>query len=135
MFNFSKKDEKEPKNFKELLGSLKNLEKDFKKIAEDMESLKKESKFSLQKVGVVRFNPFSGIGGDQSFSVALLNANNNGVVITSLFTREGNRVYAKPVDKGESKYSLSSEEKEAIVRAKKLLSQDLNSNYDPTKPK
>jgi len=117
MFNFFKKTKKEPENFEEILTHFQNLKKDFEKILKEMASLKKESKFSIQKIGMIRFNPFSGVGGDQSFSVALLDANNNGVVITSLYVREGNRVYAKPVKKGESKYELSTEEKKVIARA------------------
>jgi len=116
MFNFFKK-RKEPKNFEEILAYFQNLEKNFERLSEDLEKLKKESKFSIQKVGIVRFNPFSDIGGDQSFSIALLNGNGNGIVITSLYSRGGNRIFAKPIEKGNSKYPLSTEEKEAIKRA------------------
>lgn len=70
---------------------------------------------SVHKVGMVRFNPFKDLGGDQSFSIAFLNGQNNGLVISALHTREGNRVYAKPVEKGKAtKYPLTDEEKEAI---------------------
>ncbi|MBZ9572058.1 DUF4446 family protein [Patescibacteria group bacterium] len=117
MFNFFKKRKKEPKNFKEILVYLKDLEKNFEKLSEELEKLKKESEFSLQKVGIVRFNPFSGVGGDQSFSVALLDKSNTGVVVTSIYGREGNRVYAKSIEKGNSQHPLSDEEKEAIERA------------------
>jgi len=57
------------------------------------------------------------LGGDQSFSIALLDKQNSGVVITSLYTRDGNRVYAKPIENGTSEYTLSKEEKEALSRA------------------
>jgi len=77
----------------------------------------RKEKKHVQKVGVVRFNPFKDIGGDQSFSIALLDEEDNGLVITSLYGREGNRVYAKPIEGGQSKYQLSDEEKEAISRA------------------
>jgi len=70
---------------------------------------------------VVRFNPFSGVGSDQSFSIALLDSNDNGVVITSLYTRNENRVYAKPLKAGRSEYLLSAEEKNAIEKAKNGL--------------
>lgn len=73
---------------------------------------------SVRKVGLVRYNPFSGMGGDQSFSIALLDSKDNGFIITSLFSREGTRVYAKPVKNGQSEYQLSDEEKEAIEKAK-----------------
>ncbi len=100
------------------MAQFKGLEKNLEKLSQDLETLKKESQFSVQKMGVVRFNPFSEIGGDQSFSAAFLDGNDNGLVITSLYTREGNRVYGKPIKKGASEHSLSQEEKEAISRAK-----------------
>jgi len=118
MFNFLKKRKKEPKNFKEILAYFKNLENNLEKISQEIENLKKESKFSIQKVGIVRFNPFSKVGGDQSFSIALLDGNNSGIVITSLYTREGNRVYGKPINNGKSQYSLSQEEIKAVEAAK-----------------
>jgi hypothetical protein len=117
MFNFFKR-KKEPKNFKEILSRFNDLEKDFKKLSQELKNLKRQNKFSIQKIGTVRFNPFSEVGGNQSFSVALLDGNNNGTVITSLYTREGNRVYAKPIKNSKSQYSLSKEEKKSIEKAK-----------------
>jgi len=116
MFNFFKKN-REPKNLKEIVNQLKGLEEKIKEVSDGLEILKKESKFNFQKIGVVRYNPFSGIGSNQSFSVALLDGNNDGIVITSLYAREGNRVYGKPVKNGQSEYSLSDEEKKAISKA------------------
>ena len=110
MFKFLKKEKKEPKNFKEVLDCLKGLEERLGSVSRKIDNLKKEGKFSIQKVGMVRFNPFSEVGGDQSFSIALLDANDDGIVVTSLYTRDGNRVYAKPVKAGASDYSLSAEE-------------------------
>ena len=118
MFNFFKKNKKEPKNLKEILANFKDLEKNLDKLSEELENLKKENKFSIQQVGIVRFNPFSEVGGDQSFSIALLDGKGDGVVITSLYTREGNRVYGKPIKNGKSEYLLSKEEQEAINKAK-----------------
>lgn len=117
MIKFFKKNKKEPENLKEILSQFKSLEKNFEKISEELENLKKENKFSIQKVGIVRFNPFSEVGGDQSFSFALLDGNDSGFVITSLYAREGNRVYGKPIKDGQSEYLLSEEEKEAIAKA------------------
>lgn len=68
-------------------------------------------------MGIVRFNAFDGTGSDLSFSVALLDSRRNGVVITSLYGRNESRVYGKPVENGESPYTLSPEEKEAIEKA------------------
>jgi hypothetical protein len=117
MLNFLKRKKKEPKDLKEILAQFEILEKNFKKLSQDLEKFKKESRFFVQKIGVVRYNPFSEVGGNQSFSIALLDGKNNGFVITSLYTREGNRVYAKPIQNGKSQYFLSQEEKEAIEKA------------------
>lgn len=69
---------------------------------------------AITKIGITRFNPFKEMGGDQSFSIALLDEENSGAVITSYYGRELNRVYAKTIQKGVSKQELSQEEKEAI---------------------
>lgn len=68
----------------------------------------------IQKVGIVRFNAFDNVGSDLSYSVALLDGNDNGVVITSLFTRDGSTTYGKPIMGGKSRYPLSAEEIKAI---------------------
>lgn len=69
------------------------------------------------RIGIVRFNPFHETGGDQSFSVAFLDDEGNGIVITSLYSRDGTRVYAKPIQNGQSPYPLMDEEVEALRRA------------------
>ena len=119
MIQFFKKTKKEPENLKEVQEFLKKLKESADKTASDLEDFKKESKKTLQRVGIVRFNPFKETGGDQSFSIAVLDANNNGFIITSLYGREANRVYAKPINNGTSSYSLSKEEKEALDKAAK----------------
>lgn len=116
MFNFFKKRRK-PQNLRTVLKTLKELEERVSLSSERLDNLEKDGKFSVQKVGIVRYNPFSGVGSDQSFSIALLDGNNNGVVITSLFTREGNRVYGKSVKNSKSEYPLSNEEEKAIKKA------------------
>ena len=117
MFDFLKKTKKEPENLEEVLKKLSALEMNLSQLSEHLEELKLDSKFYFKKIGFVRYNPFSGVGGDQSFSIALLNSYNNGVVITSLFSREGNRVYSKIIEKGVSIHILSDEEKQAIKEA------------------
>lgn len=79
--------------------------------------LEKAAYFSLQHLGVVRFNPFLDTGGDQSFAIALVDGHGNGVVLSSLHAREVTRVYAKPLQKWESTHSLTDEEKQAIALA------------------
>ena len=115
---FFEKPKKEPKNLKEVLTEVKELRANLDKVYQEIEKLKKEQKFSVQKIGIVRFNPFSEVGGDQSFSIALLDGNDSGFIITSLYSRQENRIYGKPVKNGVSEYSLSNEEKEAINKAK-----------------
>lgn len=69
------------------------------------------------RIGVVRYNPFSDTGGDQSFAVAWVNAAGDGVVISGLYSRDGSRVYAKPLSANESRYQLTVEERRAIALA------------------
>jgi hypothetical protein len=93
---------------KDLLKQTSDL---YKKTQENQE----HSLQSIHKVGLLRFNPFREIGGDQSFSLALLDDDNNGLIISSLYSREGVRIYAKSIQKGQSvKYPLTEEEKQAI---------------------
>ncbi len=117
MIKFFKKTEKTPENIKEVLEYLKRLEENNKKLASDLDDFKKQSKKTLQKVGIVRFNPFKEMGGEQSFAIALLDADNNGFVINSLYGQESSRVYAKPIGNGKSPYPLSREEEKAVNKA------------------
>lgn len=109
------------KDLGEILASqIKRLDdqsKNIEKILTEIDKLNKISATCFQRVGVIRFNPFKEVGGDQSFSIALLDAKNNGFIITALYTREGNRIFAKPIENSQSKYSLSGEEKEALKKA------------------
>jgi len=73
----------------------------------------------IQKVGVIRYNPFGDVGGDQSFSIALLNKKDSGAVVTSIHGREMNKVFAKPIENKKSEYNLSKEELSAIEIADK----------------
>jgi len=130
MFQFFKKQKKEPQNLKEVLKQFKILEGSFTKLSLEFENLKKKHQFSIQKVGIIRFNPFSEVGGDQSFSLALLDGNDNGLVITSFYTREGNRVYGKPIKNGQSPYALSQEEIKAIETARKSYKNDEKRKQD-----
>jgi hypothetical protein len=81
--------------------------------------LEASSRLALQKVGIVRFNPFQDSGGDQSFAIALLDQGGTGVVVSSLHGRAETRIFAKQVTNGRSKHSLSDEEQQAIVAALK----------------
>lgn len=117
---FSKKQEgKEPQNVEEILAEFKKVKDKCQKLAAKVDRLEEKNRQSISKIGVVRFNPFEGCGGNQSFSLAILDDEKRGAVITSLFSRDGNRVYAKPIENGQSTYPLSEEEKQAIETAQK----------------
>jgi len=109
------------KNFKDVFLSLKqkneDLEEEIKKAFLKIKDLEDTCRTTIQKIGMVRFNPFNDVGGNQSFALAMMDNKNNGFVISSFFTKEGNRVYAKTIKNGESDHTLSEEEKEAIKRA------------------
>ena len=83
----------------------------------EIKRLDGEGRLHVQKVGLVRFNPFREIGGDHSFSLALLDGNDTGVVITGLHTRERTRVYMKAIKVGKSEHELSDDEKRALIKA------------------
>ena len=71
----------------------------------------------IEKVKLIRFNPFDDVGGDQSFILVLLNKENSGVLLTSLHHRSFTRIYAKPIKNGQGdNITLSKEEKSAILK-------------------
>ena len=88
-------------------------------IVKRIDYLEEDGKLHVQKVGLVRFNPFKELGGDHSFSLAILDAQDSGIVITSLHTRDRTRVYMKDIMKGKSDTELSVEEKKALSNAQK----------------
>lgn len=90
------------------------------RLFERLDRVQKDGFFHIQRVGLVRFNPFEDTGGDQSFALALLDEHDSGIVISSLHGREVTRMYGKPVKEGkEDGYEFSDEEKVAVERAMK----------------
>lgn len=112
---------------KNLLSSLNHLIAQSKTNKEELDRLTKRlegeikrNKLHLQKIGFKRFNPFTNTGGNQSFTLCLLDENNTGIVISSLHSRESTRLYAKEVIKGKAiKISLSAEEQEVVKKVLK----------------
>jgi len=88
-------------------------------LVKEIRRLQEEGKLHVQKIGLIRFNPFKEIGGDHSFSLALLDGKDTGVVVTGLHTRERTRVYMKAVKEGKCEFELSDDEKKALVKAQK----------------
>ncbi|OIP97835.1 hypothetical protein AUK40_02450 [Candidatus Wirthbacteria bacterium CG2_30_54_11] len=89
----------------------------FNQMGQLQQELREKMRFGVQKKAIVRFNPFEDTGGDQSFALALLDENDDGVVLSSLHARDATRVYAKPVEKGKSRYQLTDEEKQVLSTA------------------
>lgn len=90
---------------------------DTKLAVEELKLLSNQINHCIQKVGVVRYKAFEDVGSDLSYSVAMLDNKNDGVVITSIFGRNMSTSYAKPISKGTSKYALSEEETYAMNKA------------------
>ena len=116
------KDSKD-KNF---LKTFKNIEeiqqknlKDILNLNLDLDSFKKESRLNIQRVGLAKYNPFKETGGNNSFSLVLLDGNKNGIIITSLHTRERTRLYLKEVISGKPKIELSNDEEQALKESLK----------------
>jgi len=109
-----------------IISGHKNLDRlnEFQKeVIEHFINVEKRLKRSVQSVETVRFNPFKGTGdgGNQSFSTSFLNENGDGVVVSSLYSRDRVSVFSKPLQKFESTYEMTEEEKEVIGNSKKIL--------------
>lgn len=74
------------------------------------EVIKEEMKDCVNKIAIMRYKAFPDVGSDLSFSIAILDSHNDGVLITGIYSRQDSTTYAKPVDKGISRYELSEEE-------------------------
>lgn len=96
---------------------LAESEKKLANATNKISNLEKLAKTNIRKVGFFRFNPFRDTGGDQSFSLALLDDEDNGVVLSGLYARENTRVYAKAIQSGKAKQPLSAEEERVLKEA------------------
>lgn len=119
-------------DFMSKLGNGENVEKilsEYLKIVDEMMKKSKNQeeeiirlennlKKCVQKVGIVRYNAYGDTGSDLSFTLALMDSEDNGVVVNGLYSRESSSIFAKPLVKGETKYNLSAEEIQAIDIAK-----------------
>lgn len=89
----------------------------FDEFYDEFDKLNGKVEKSVQKVAVKRFKAFEDVGADLSYSIALLDDNNDGVILTGIYGRHESTSYAKPIDKGISRYELSDEEKEVLDKA------------------
>lgn len=115
-------------SFMKRMGNGNNLDGMLKKYLEDVREIKKDNSeikayytqldnnidSCIQKIGLVRYNAFKDVGSDLSFAIAMLDRNDNGVVLNGLYGSESSNIFAKPIKGGISKYQLSEEEKEAL---------------------
>lgn len=97
------------------ISKLKNAKDNIEK---NIISINNKLKKSIRGLETIRFNPFPDQGSNQSFAIGMLNEDGDGLVISSLYSRERMSIFAKPIKNGTSPYELSIEEKEAIQKAK-----------------
>ena len=109
-------------NLEEVLIEIGKQLKDIKnnQIRIDKHLLEVDSRLdkSIRKVETIRFNPFPDAGSNQSFAMAFLNDEGDGVVMSSLYARDRMSIFAKPIKKGKSEFELSAEEKEVLSKVK-----------------
>ena len=113
----------------EYLGTVRSTAQSVARMQEQHDDIVHILPTVIRYVGLVRFSPFHDTGSDQSFALALLDGRRDGVVITALHSRKDSRLYAKPVERGSSSYSLTPEERDAMSRA--LAGQEAVSNSQP----
>ncbi len=87
-------------------------------LREDIIGLRKNQRITYQKMGMVKYNAFREMSGDLSYALALLDQQNNGFLMNSVYAKEGGYSYIKEIVNGESAIQLSEEEQAALDKAK-----------------
>lgn len=106
------------KKFEEIVKSVESFKGELSDLDHKIEAIKEKGLQHIQRVELLRFNPYNDTGGDQSFTVCLLDSSGSGIVVTSLHARSGTRVFGKEIVAGASKrYQLSKEEELVIKKA------------------
>ena len=101
----------------EKVESIEENKKLSEKALDECARIESEMNSCVQKVAIVRYKAFENVGSDLSFSIALLDNNNDGIILTGIYGRQESTTYAKPVDKGISRYELSQEELSVLNEA------------------
>ncbi|MFA6251040.1 MAG: DUF4446 family protein [Candidatus Paceibacterota bacterium] len=96
---------------------INQLEEAQEKIDKHLITIDNRLNKSIRNIETVRFNPFVDAGGNQSFAIAFMNDEGNGVVMSSLYARDRMSIFAKPIIDGKSEFELSNEEKEVLKKA------------------
>ena len=99
------------------LDNIDEVKNDTENMKELCNRMDERYKSCLQKTSILRYKAFEDVGSDLSFSIALLDYNNDGVILTGIYGRNESTTYAKPIDKGISRYDLSQEEEEVLKSA------------------
>ena len=94
----------------EKLSSIEEAKEVSEKALKECERLEIKMKDCIQKVAIMRYKAFENVGSDLSFSIAMLDDKNDGIILTGIYGRQESTTYAKPIDKGISRYDLSEEE-------------------------
>lgn len=105
-------------DLRRFISKVEQVEQENKEIQEYANNLNSNIKGCLQKIGIVRYSAFSDVGSDLSFTLAMLDAKDNGVILNGIYSADSSNIYAKPITNGTSTYALSQEEKEALEKAK-----------------
>lgn len=125
------KNNKDYIKFMKKIGNGNNIDEMLKTYIQDVKEIKRDNSeikayytkldddisSCIQKAGILRYNAFRDVGGDLSFAMALLDREDNGIVLNGIYGSESSNIYAKPIKKGQSTYQLSDEEKYAIELA------------------
>lgn len=103
----------------EHMETVKSVKKENDEQEAQIKELKNAQKSCFQKHGIVRYTAFDDVGSDLSFAIALLDGKDDGIILNGIYSRDGSSMYAKPVHAGETKQTLSDEEKKALENAKR----------------
>lgn len=114
---FPRNHERDIRNkFKEIIVIVSDFDKRQDELIKDFDKFRSDGLKHLQRISLLRYNPYGDTGGDQSFSVAMLDDHLDGFILTSLHSRAGTRVYTKKIKAGKSDLELSKEESQILEK-------------------
>jgi hypothetical protein len=99
------------------LDKIDEVKEDSQRLSKVYNEVDRKVKGCVQKISIIRYRAFEDVGSDLSFSIALLNAYDDGIILSGLYGRHESTTYAKPIDKGISRYDLSEEEQQVLKEA------------------
>ena len=99
------------------VSEIRDAAKGLESLLTEQAAIRNTQSNTIQKIGFIKYNAFENIGNDLSFALTLLDGNNNGICISSIYGRSESRIFSKPIEKGKSLVSLSQEELESLNEA------------------